>query len=220
MAFDLAQYFAEQIKTQKPQLLNNYSDGQRENLLDEMCSLSLARIICLWREQPSKMYQEIHAINPLYIQEIARHLTTSPLNESELSHQDFEQTATDLFNLQFSELKQLDEIGHYGENGMHELLVGQIEHLSGQAKDWVWSLSGLTELLGSQRTEEDELSLEESMKEFNQMVHAQQTHNDVETVEQVAVPELKPTWEKVLEPIVALVVLWILYDALTKYVFI
>ena len=220
MAFDLVQYFAEQIKTQKPQLLNNYGGEQRESFLYEMSSLTLARIICLWREQPSKMYQEIQAINPLYIQEIARHLTTSPHNESELKRQDFEQSATDLFNLQFNELKQLDDIGHYGENGMHELLVGQIEHLSGQAKDWVWSLSELTELLGSQPIEEEDLSLEESMKEFNQMVHAQQTHSDVETVEQVAVPELKPTWAVVVEPLVALAVIWVLYDALMKYVFI
>lgn len=220
MAFDLVQYFAEQIKTQKPQLLNSYNGEQRENFLYEMNSLTLARMIYLWRQQPSKMYQEIQAINPLYIQELARHLTTSPHNESELKCQDFEQSATDLFNLQFIELKQLDDIGRYGQNGMHELLVGQIEHLSGQAKDWVWSLSELTELLGSQPTEEEDLSLEESMKEFNQMVHSQQTHNDVETVEQVAVPELKPTWAIIVEPLVALAVIWVLYDALMKYVFI
>jgi len=220
MAFDLVQYFAEQIKTQQPQLLNHFNEEQRENFLNEMSNLSLARIICLWREQPSKMYQEIHALNSLYIQELAQHLTTSKHNESELSRHDFEQCATDIFNLQFIELKQLDDIGQYGENGMNELLVGQIEHLSGHAKDWVWSLSELTELIGSQPTEEEDLSLEESMKEFNQMVHAQQTHSDIETVEQVVEPELKPTWAKIAEPLVALVVLWILYDALIKYVFI
>ena len=214
MAFDLVHYFAEQIKTQKPQLLKRYNADQ----LFEINALTLARIIHLWRDDHSKMYQEIHALNSLYIQDIARHLTTSNKNQSELNHQEFEQITTELLNLQLIELKQLDDIGHYGENGMRELLMGQIEHLSGQAKDWVWSLSELTELLGSQPIEEQPVSLEESMKEFNQMVHAQQSHSDVETVEQVAVPELQPTWAKVLEPVVAFAVLWVLYDALMTYV--
>lgn len=218
MAFDLVHYFAEQIKTQKPQLLSNYNGEQRENLLFEINVLTLARVIHLWRDEHNEIYQEIHALNPLYIQEIARHLTTSDKNQSELSRHDFEHCSTELLNLQLIELKQLDDIGHYGENGMRELLMGQIEHLSGQAKDWVWSLSELTELLGSQPIEEQPVSLDESMKEFNQMVHAQQSHSDVETVEQVAVPELQPTWAKVLEPVVALAVLWVLYNALITYV--
>lgn len=220
MAFDLVQYFAEQIKTQKPQLLSNISSEQRDCLLFELSTLSLASIIRLWRDDQAKTYQEIHAVNPLYIQEVARHLTTSDKNQSELKHHQFEQTVSEILNLQLIELKQLDDIGHYGENGMRELLMGQIEHLSGQAKDWVWSLSELTELIGSQQIEEESLSLEDSMKEFNQMVHAQQTHSNEETVEQVAVPELKPTWAVILEPLVALAVIWILYDALMKYVFI
>ena len=218
MAFDLVHYFAEQIKNQKPQLLANYTGEQREQLLFEINALTLARMIQLWRDDHNKMYQEIHALNPLYIQEISRHLTTSDKNQSSLNHHDFEKITTQLLNLQLIELKQLDDIGHYGENGMRELLMGQIEHLSGQAKDWVWSLSELTELLGSQPIVEQPVSLEESMKEFNQMVHAQQSHSDAENVEQAVVPAAQPTWAKVLEPVVALAVLWVLYDALMTYV--
>ncbi|MGA5989420.1 hypothetical protein ACPB4A_27575, partial [Escherichia coli] len=62
-----------------------------------------------------------------------------------------------------------------GPSGLKELLLGQIEHLSGQADDWVWATSELTELIGSKPIEQEELSLEETMQEFNQMVNQQNT---------------------------------------------
>jgi hypothetical protein len=37
---------------------------------------------------------------------------------------------------------------------MSELLLGQIEHLSGQAEDWVWSTQ-LNELIGSKPVEQE-----------------------------------------------------------------
>jgi hypothetical protein len=46
----------------------------------------------------------------------------------------------------------------------------KIEHLSGQADDWVWTTNNLLELKGSKPMPQEELSLEATMKEFNQMV--------------------------------------------------
>lgn len=218
MAFDLVHYFAEQIKIQKPQLNFASVDTTDSDLLFELNALSLARIISLWREQASKTYLEIQNQDPLYLQDIARHLTTSKHNESLLSQVQFEQGITEILSLQFQELKQLDETGNFGQEGLQELLIGQIEHLSGQAKDWVWQVGQLPELIGSQIIEEELLSLDETMKEFNQMVHTQdQQHDAVETQVQV---QQAPTWAKVLEPVVAIVILWILWDALKTYVFI
>lgn len=218
MAFDLVHYFAEQIKIQKPQLNFASVDTTDSDLLFELNALSLARIISLWREQASKTYLEIQNQDPLYLQDIARHLTTSKHNESLLSQVQFEQGITEILSLQFQELKQLDETGNFGQEGLQELLIGQIEHLSGQAKDWVWQVGQLPELIGSQIIEEELLSLDETMKEFNQMVHTQdQQHDAVETQVQV---QQAPTWAKILEPVVAIVILWILWDALKTYVFI
>lgn len=218
MAFDLVHYFAEQIKIQKPQLNFTSVDTTDSDLLFELNALSLARIISLWKEQASKTYLEIQNQDPLYLQDIARHLTTSKHNESLLSQVQFEQGITEILSLQFQELKQLDETGNFGKEGLQELLIGQIEHLSGQAKDWVWQVGQLPELIGSQIIEEELLSLDETMKEFNQMVHTQdQQHDAVETQVQV---QQAPTWAKVLEPVVAIVILWILWDALKTYVFI
>lgn len=218
MAFDLVHYFAEQIKIQKPQLNFASVDTTDSDLLFELNALSLARIISLWREQASKTYLEIQNQDPLYLQDIARHLTTSKHNESLLSQVQFEQGITEILSLQFQELKQLDETGNFGQEGLQELLIGQIEHLSGQAKDWVWQVGQLPELIGSQIIEEELLSLDETMKEFNQMVHTQdQQHDAVETQVQV---QQAPTWAKILEPVVAIVILWVLWDALKTYVFI
>ena len=211
MAFDLVQYFAEQIKSQKPQLLSQYSAEKRCHYLNEINTLSLGRLISLWRKDEDKIYQEIHSQDPLYIQEISRHLTTSKLNQSELAKPELEQATSEVLSFQLSELKQLDETGNYKQRGMRELLLGQIEHLSGQAKDWVWSTNELKELIGSQPIIEDKISLDQTMKEFNQMVsHVQ---NDSHEVVEPVVTQV-PTWSKIVEPAVAIVILAILYCAL------
>ena len=215
MAFDLVNYFAEQIKIQKPALLSDYPIAERNLYLKEMNILSLGKIVSLQKTDQNAVYQEIQSQDHLYIQEIARHLTTSPHNKSTLAKNDMESSYTEILSLQFAELKQLDTTGNFGQNGLGELLLGQIEHLSGHAPDWVWSTNNLKELIGSQPLVEEELSLEDTMKEFNQMVHqttdlhATADHAVTETTSQPTTP----TWGRIAEPLVALVVLWVLYSA-------
>ncbi|MFB0984355.1 MAG: hypothetical protein QMB96_10665, partial [Acinetobacter towneri] len=85
MAFDLVQYFAAQIKLQKPSLLKQYNAVDRDQYIQEINALSLGKLVSLWREDNQKLYQEIDHQDELYIQEIARRLTTSPHNQSPLS---------------------------------------------------------------------------------------------------------------------------------------
>lgn len=210
MAFDLVQYFAEQIKSQKPQLLSQYSSDDRCAYLSEINILSLGKLISLWRKDEAKIYQEIYNQDPLYTQEVARHLTTSTKNESILAKNELEAVTSEILNFQLAELKQLDETGNYKITGMRELLLGQIEHLSGQAKDWVWSTNELTELIGSQTIEQEDISLDQTMKDFNHMVNNQ--HVDTHVATETAVAPI-PTWSKIVEPVVALFILSILYCA-------
>lgn len=212
MAFDLVHYFAEQIKIQKPQLLPQLPAEQRQAHLQDINALSLGKLVSLWRKDKQKIYQEIHAQDPLYVQEVARHLTTSKSNQSTLEHVELEQVTTEILSLQLQELKQLDDTGQYKLNGMSELLLGQIEHLSGKAPDWVWSTNELNELIGSQPVVQEEISLDQTMKEFNHMVH--QVQADTHTAVQEPDVVVTPTWAKILEPVVALVILWVLYGAL------
>lgn len=211
MAFDLVHYFAEQIKIQKPQLLSHYPAEERFIYLSEINTLSLGKLISLWRKDENKLYQEIYSQDELYLQEVARHLTTSPKNQSTLPKTELEATTSEILHLQLNELKQLDITGQYKQLGMRELLLGQIEHLSGQAKDWVWSTNDLNELIGSQPIEQEALSLDQTMKEFSQMVS--QPHTDTHVVAELSAASV-PTWAKVLEPVVAIFTLAILYFAL------
>ena len=194
MAFDLVQYFAEQIKIQKPELLSQYSDEERLQYLSEANTLSLGKLITLMRQDGTKLYQEIQTQDHLYIQELARHLTTSPQNESQLAKADLEHSLTTMLDLQFAELK----------------------HLSGLADDWVWTTSELTELIGSKPKPEEELSLEETMKEFNQMVNQHATDHSDQLHTQVVEQNPTPTWAKLIEPAVAIVILWGLYCAASQ----
>ena len=216
MAFDLVQYFAEQIKIQKPQLLAQLEPEQRKMYIEEINALTLGKLISLWRQNDDALYQEILSQDHLYTQEIARHLTTSKQNLSSLDKALLESATTDILELQIAELKQLDTAGSLGKRGLRELVIGQIEHLSGQAKDWVWSTNELTELIGSQPIPEEELSLEETMKEFNQMVNVQKSDAHTDHHDVVEVKTVNPAWAKVAEPIVALVVLYLLFEAVTK----
>ncbi|MDV8158027.1 hypothetical protein [Acinetobacter bereziniae] len=216
MAFDLVQYFAEQIKIQKPQLLSQLQAVERTAHIEEINALTLGKIISLWRKDDDALYQEILSQDHLYSQEIARHLTTSPQNKSDLEQTMLESATTEILELQFAELKQLDTAGSLGKRGLRELVIGQIEHLSGQAKDWVWSTNELTELIGSQTTVQEEISLDETMKEFNQMVNVQTTDTHADHPEITVVETVQPTWAKVAEPVVALVVLYILFEAVSK----
>ena len=210
MAFDLVQYFSEQIKLQKPQLFSQYSPKEKQFYIHEVNVLTLGQLISLWRQDPKKLYHEIKAADPLFIQEIARHLTTSTHNKSTLGPAELESKISEILSLQFAELNQLDRTGSFGQTGLTELLLGQIEHLSGQAEDWVWSTNQLTELKGSKPVEQQDISLEATMQEFNQMVHQAQPsihHTEEIEVEQADVP----AWSYLLSPVIALVILLFMY---------
>lgn len=218
MAFDLVQYFAEQINIQKPQLLNQYPVNEKNKLIDEVNILTLGKLISLWRQNDNKIYQEIKTSDPLYIQEVARHLTTSKHNQSTLKNSELEQSISEILTLQLAELNQLDETGGFGHNGLKELILGQIEHLSGQAEDWVWLTNHLNELIGSKPVEQEELSLDTTMKEFNQMVHQAQPHHEDLHIEEQTTEISVPTWSKIIAPVVALAILGYLYCIYTQLV--
>lgn len=212
MAFDLVQYFVEQIETQKPELLKEYTKEERRKYISEITALTLGKLITEWRHNPQKIYNEINHPDELYILEIVRHLATSPENQSTLDRAQLEHSTSEIFHLQLIELKQLHDTGNHNIHSIQELLTGQIEHLSGQADDWVWTTNKLTELKGSKPIVQEELSLEASMKEFNQMVSQNQQHQDIEEVIVINTP----TWAKIVEPIVAIAILWVLIAAVMR----
>lgn len=54
MAFDLVQYFVEQIETQKPELLKEYTKEERRKYISEINALTLGKLITEWRHNPQK----------------------------------------------------------------------------------------------------------------------------------------------------------------------
>lgn len=212
MAFDLVQYFIEQTEIQKPMLFNQHQKAERRAILSELNILTLGKLISQWRSRSKEMYQEILTQDELFITEIARHITTSPHNHSSLSLKEQEAAISTITQLQLQELKQLHDTGNLNLQGINELLIGQIEHLSGQADDWVWLTNNLIELKGSKPTVEEAVSLQDSLKEFNQMVNQ---HHDTHEEIKIAAPVI-PTWAKIAEPVVAFAILWVLASALCK----
>lgn len=218
MAFDLVSYLRDQVKlncsTQQKSspLANDY--------LNELNCLSLGKLVDAFRQSPEATYKEIKSQDQLYIQHLARLLTTSTHNQTTVSHSEFEHDLTTILQLHIRELNQLDATAQLGQQGLAELLEGQIEHLSGQADDWVWSTNNLTQLIGSKKIVTETVSLEATLKEFNTMVHSNHTAEPTaaEQVDALQPSPTIPTWAKVAEPIVALIILWILYSAYCNYV--
>lgn len=72
-----------------------------------------------------------------------------------------------------AEIFELVDAASLGEEGLNELLQGQLEHLQGQAPDWVWQQAGLTDLCGqiAPAAEQDTaLDLTASIASLNQLV--------------------------------------------------
>ncbi len=210
MAFDLVQYFNDQLIFQKPLLLNNYDRELRDKYILEINTLTLGKLVTLWRDNDEIQFEKLNTLNDTYLSEIANSLITSKHNQSTLKPNELKAGVLEILTFQLEEILQLETTGSYGKKGLKELILGQIEHLSGHADDWVWSTNGLLELQGSKTIHQEDISLDSTMKEFNQMVQ-QHTYTDDN---QVSTETVTPTWAKIIEPVVALVILWIVAQAL------
>ena len=215
MAFDLVQYFIEQSKNQKPLILPDLSNTQRNEHLQQLNVLTLASIIHHWESDPNQAYLDITSLSPDAHNSIVGTILSSKYNESSLNQSSLKNALYSILALQTNELKQLHDISLMNQNGLAELLLGQIEHLSGQADDWVWLTSNQKILLGSKPIHEEHVSLETSIQEFNQMVQQTHQHEDIQTESTVAT-NTAPTWALILEPIVAIAILSVLWCAVSQ----
>lgn len=209
MAFDLVHYLNDQIKLQKPFLLNQYPEYQRDHLLQEHSALILGKLVSLWRSNHQEQFKKLTENKEQYSNEILNNLVKPALENSSLDKEELKSILHEILSLHLSELRQLEQTGQFGAIGLRDLLIGQIEYLAAEADDWVWSANTLIELKGSKITYLEDISLEQSNTESYQMV--QQSHTHEEKTEDSAIA---PCWAKILEPIVALVILWILFNAL------
>lgn len=212
MAFDLVQYFNDQLKFQKPLLLNSYDHELRDKYIQEINALTLGSIVTLWRENDELQFKKLNALDDSYIIGITENLISARNNQSKLKSHEFKTAIIEVLQFQLEEILQLETTGNFGQKGLKELLLGQIEHLSGHADNWVWLTNGLLELKDSKPTHQEDISLDSSIQEFNQMVQQHSHHDDV----QVTTENTVPTWSKILEPVVAIVILWILAQALCR----
>ena len=212
MAFDLVQYFNDQLKFQKPLLLKCYDRELRDKYIQEINTLTLGKLITLWRENDELQFMKLKSFDDAYILETTDSLISASNNQSQLEPHELKTTIIEVLQFQLEEVLQLETTGNFGQKGLKELLLGQIEHLSGHADNWVWLTNGLLELKDSKPIHQEDISLDSSIQEFNQMVQQHSQHDDIQVTSETIVP----IWAKVLEPIVALIILWILAQALCR----
>ncbi|MEB3754654.1 hypothetical protein [Acinetobacter sp. MD2(2019)] len=214
MVFDLFQYFNDQVKLKKNQLLPHHNTQQAEQLISDTNALVLGKLIYDWQTNATQTQHNIEQQNPSYIESIHQQLSPSIHHQPALNPTEFNTLLQHTIQLQLEEIKQLGDIGHFGKYGLSHVLTSQIDYLFGQADDWVWQSNQLSTLIGSKKAiEEQENTLNETDQDTETMSHA---HHDQD--QHLAEPTLAktPTWAKIVEPVVALAVLAYLYCVYTQ----
>ena len=124
MAFDLVQYFNDQLIFQKPLLLNNYDRELRDKYILEINTLTLGKLVTLWRDNDEIQFEKLNTLNDTYLSEIANSLITSKHNQSTLKPNELKAGVLEILTFQLEEILQLETTGSYGKKGLKELILG------------------------------------------------------------------------------------------------
>lgn len=168
MAFSLLDHVQQNKQVQLNLLLAEIAPEKRKELL----AFILGRLVKLDRQLPEQTYQAIQAIDPIFFwTNLDQQLTLCATSQQMmLTENSIQQALEKLFVLTISEIKQLDEAANLEQEGVSELLQGQVEHLQGQAPDWLWDLIQLDELKGQTTEAEAPVDLNKSIADLSSMI--------------------------------------------------
>ncbi len=228
MAFSLLDHL-QTTQTDKLQQLTANKSVQRQLL-----AVMLAQLVVRDRQESAAVYQSIqqqtgtvlwHGVDASTIEQLAR-LYDMPAGPCK-------NMTEQLYAYVASEIKTIDDSANLSQAGVSELIQGQVDYLPNQAPDQAWQLLGLPELQGHSKVIEQPVELGASIASLSKMLHdaskvsqlqqaddLQSTHDDTHQVVELAYQRPAPHLFLVLEPIIAiiiLVVLWMTYMNLSSF---
>lgn len=223
MAFSLLSHIKQNNRAAISAVLPSLSPEQKSELI----AFSLAHLVYLNRKNATATYQHIKASQPdFFWQEINASAFDSYVTQTYAgsSSADIQAFINQILAYVLQDINDIDDTASLAQDGVSELIEGQLEHLAGEAADPLWSIAQLPELQGQVEQQETPVDLQTSIASLSKMIHEATTqHQHDDEHGHHAVIELPPQREastlfKVLEPLVALAILLCLWCWFTDYI--
>ena len=227
MAFSLLDHL-QTTQADKLQQLTADKSVQRQLL-----AVMLAQLVVRDRQESAAVYQSIqqhtgtvlwHGVDASTIEQLA--------SLYDMPAEAFKNMTEQLYVYVASEIKTIDDSANLSQAGVSELIQGQVDYLPNQAPDQAWHLLGLPELQDQSKVIEQPVELGASIASLSKMLHDAskvsqlqqaddlQLINDNHQVVELAYQRPAPHLFLVLEPIIAiiiLVMLWMTYMNLSSF---
>lgn len=220
MAFSLLSHIKQNNKSAIAAVLTPQSPEQKSELI----AFVLAHLVYLNRQDAAATYQHIKSSQPDFFWQgidtgaFAAYSTQAYAGSS---LDDIQAFIAKIMGYLLQDINDIDDTASLAQDGVSELIEGQLEHLAGEAADPLWAIAQLPELQGQVEQHDAPVDLQTSIASLSKMIHdaATQNQHDSHHDDQHhdshghhATIELPPqreasTFFKVLEPLVALAIL-------------
>ena len=229
MAFDFVSYIGQQVEQQQPKLLASQPKVERKQFVLHLLALQVAELISAQKKHANEVYAQIQNQD---VEPLASRTISHIQNEEKAAHyftpiqSELQSANHDIAQIFLQELQHLDQTASLGQDGIAELIDGQLHCLQVYSDDWFWDSVGQPEHKRAEDIEaEQAVDSQQVMKEFSQMISQNAQHNahptDYDHAHQNAnqTVELAPTTQasKVylfLNPLIALAIIIFIYKVL------
>lgn len=220
MAFSLLSH----IRQNNSAALKAALPAQSPEHKSQLVAFVLAHLVVLNRQDSAATYQHIKTSQPDFFWQgidgnaFAAYSAQAFASSSPADIQGF---ITQILGYLLQDINDIDDTASLAQDGVSELIEGQVEHLAGEAADPLWDIAGLPELRGQVEQQDTAVDLQTSIASLSKMIHDAATHTQHDSHHDDqhddnhghhSTFELPPqrevsTFFKVLEPLVALAIL-------------
>ena len=223
MAFSLLNHIKQSKSKEISSLLPALDAVKKSHVI----AFSLAHLVYLNRKDPAQNYQAIRDQNlDFFWQDVdTAQLTAQAEQASGIAIDDLRAFTNQIIAYIYADIIEIDDAASLEQDGVSELIEGQLEHLSAEAPDWLWAAARLDELQGQVAETEQPIDLETSIASLSKMIHQAATtthtddpidheidgddHSSPHASHHIELPPQRdaPAFFKVLEPLVAFLIL-------------
>lgn len=232
MAFSLLSHIKQNNRAAIAAALPNLSIEQKSELI----AFSLAHLVYLNRQDAVTTYQHIKARQAdFFWQSIDNNAFDTYVAQAyaDSSTAEVQAFINQILAYLLMDINDIDDTASLEQAGVSELIEGQLEHLAGEAADPLWAIAQLPELQGQVEQQATPVDIHTSIASLSKMIHDAATHSQSQGNDDTSHDlhndthhphnELPPQREastlfKVLEPLLALAILWGLWCWFSSYI--
>lgn len=222
MAFSLLSHIKQNNKSALTAALAAQSPEQKSELI----AFVLAHLVYLNRQDATATYQQMKAGQAEFFWQgidtdaLSAYVMQAYAGSSFAEVQAF---IAKIMGYLLQDINDIDDTASLAQDGVSELIEGQLEHLAGEAADPLWAIAQLPELQGQVEQQDAPVDLQTSIASLSKMIHDAATQNQPASHHDqhdphhdshghpasIELPPQReaPTFFRVLEPLVAVLIL-------------